>query len=174
MSYKKLDEGNSIGIGYQDTDGHHHLLSQPPSLSLLEQHDTRASLSEPLTKATTTNSSNNDRIYDNPSDPFYVFREDLQQQLSLVDEALSEYLRVVYQTVSSLVFTCGRPSVVCAPNLCLVSECIKVIIRDVVLVMILHDRQLILSENFVLNKQEKLLFKLHNLYNRIPLPIRMN
>lgn len=34
-------------------------------------------------------------------DPFYVFREDLYRKLDLVDDGLTEYLRIVHQTVGS-------------------------------------------------------------------------
>ena len=35
-------------------------------------------------------------------DPFYVFREDLYRKLDLVDDGLAEFLRMVHQTVSSV------------------------------------------------------------------------
>jgi hypothetical protein len=38
----------------------------------------------------------------NEDDPFYVFREDLYRKLDLVDDGLTEYLRIVHQTVGSL------------------------------------------------------------------------
>ena len=45
------------------------------------------SLHEPLTAA--------------EDDPFYVFREDLYRKLDLVEENLTEFLRIVHQTVSA-------------------------------------------------------------------------
>jgi hypothetical protein len=115
MSYNKLDDrtgttSSSMTIGYHQDDvilSDGHLLS---SASTSEQHDSRTSLSEPLTKTIINDNGHdlNHRIYDNNSsssnntDPFYVFREDLYQQLSLVDETLAEFLRVVYQTVRIL------------------------------------------------------------------------
>jgi hypothetical protein len=89
------------------------------SSSLEEQHDRRSSLSEPLTKGIRSGKNgikmsqqgvekndndgrNDDRIYDNPSDPYNVFRDDLYRQLELVDESLAEFLRVVHQTVSMI------------------------------------------------------------------------
>ena len=49
-------------------------------------------LKEPLAAA---NSTTDD-------DPFYVFREDLYRKLDLVDDGLSEYLRLVHQTVRQI------------------------------------------------------------------------
>jgi syntaxin 6 len=49
-------------------------------------------LSEPLTAGMNHNDSSQE-------DPYFVFRDDLMQQLELVDEALAEFLRVVHQTV---------------------------------------------------------------------------
>lgn len=46
------------------------------------------SLKEPLTTTATED------------DPFYVFRQDLYRKLDLVEENLTEYLRIVHQTVS--------------------------------------------------------------------------
>lgn len=36
---------------------------------------------------------------DESEDPFFVFREDMNRKLELVDEGLAEYLRIVHQTV---------------------------------------------------------------------------
>lgn len=33
------------------------------------------------------------------SDPYFVFRSDLQDQLEVMDELLTEYLRIVHETV---------------------------------------------------------------------------
>lgn len=70
----------------------------------------RGSLSEPLTKASgdgtnsngmgnnNTTTTNNDAA-GTVSDPFYVFREDLDRKIEIVDESLAEYLRIVHHTV---------------------------------------------------------------------------
>ena len=39
-----------------------------------------------------------------PEDPYFVFRGDLVTKLDLVDQSLAEFLRVVHQTVSSLLW----------------------------------------------------------------------
>jgi hypothetical protein len=116
MSYKKLDEkiGGIAGTGIQIDDSADNydgdsgnvsntfLLSG--SLSHQEQSDRQASLSEPLTTSTNIVVSDNDkaykRSYENPSDPYYVFRDDLNRQLEIIDECLAEYLRLVNQLVS--------------------------------------------------------------------------
>jgi hypothetical protein len=52
-----------------------------------------AELSEPLT-------ADEDEAYGGgSSDPYFVFRSDLQDQLELVDDFLAEYLRTVYEIV---------------------------------------------------------------------------
>ena len=52
-------------------------------------------LSEPLTSAT----SIVDEELGDSGDPYFVFRADLQTKLEMVDEALTEYLRIVHETV---------------------------------------------------------------------------
>ena len=54
--------------------------------SRLSRHVDDESLKEPLTE------EDND-------DPFHVFREDLYRKLDLVEESLTEFLRIVHQTV---------------------------------------------------------------------------
>jgi hypothetical protein len=67
--------------------------------------ESRRALSEPLTMVNGSNTGNSatnlTESHQLPlsADPFYVFRDDLYRQLSRVDETLSEYLRVVNQTV---------------------------------------------------------------------------
>ena len=63
-----------------------------------------AALSEPLTGEAFDDEST--------SDPYFVFRSDLQHQLEVMDEHLAEYLRIVHETVRiGIVF-------VSANNLC--------------------------------------------------------
>jgi hypothetical protein len=116
MSYKKLDERGRIhplSVGRFDVDDNDEYAGGGTAKSdqdFLPQRlsDQRASLSEPLTKSSVDdgidviNSNVSSRIYDNPADPFYVFREDLFRKLESVDETLAEYLRVVFQTVRSV------------------------------------------------------------------------
>jgi len=62
-----------------------------------------------LSRASVSVTSRNKRVVDDESlkepltadsdDPFYVFREDLYRKLDLVEENLTEYLRIVHQTV---------------------------------------------------------------------------
>lgn len=127
-----LLSGAGLGFHLDDDDNNNHqgLLSQHgintiSSLSTLEeQNDRRASLSEPLTQSVRNltdnangggvnnshaNGGGDSRIYDNPSDPYYVFRDDLYRQLALVDESLAEYLRIVYQTVRAFQSRFRRP-----------------------------------------------------------------
>jgi hypothetical protein len=125
MSYKKLDEkiGGSTSTGiitddnddYDDNNNNNNnnnnigssiisnaFLVTAGSLSLQEQDDHQSSLSEPLTDKKNYNTNNNKRSsYENPSDPYYVFRDDLNRQLEIIDESLAEYLRLVFQTVSN-------------------------------------------------------------------------
>lgn len=88
MSYTPLDEQHTHGIRlvaaeqFDDEEG-----TLRPTLS----HESRLALSEPLTQGNETNSDGND--------PYYVFQVDLSRKLELVDEALAEFLRLVYQTV---------------------------------------------------------------------------
>jgi hypothetical protein len=88
MSYAPLDETGRL----------HAVSSGPisedigPTSTASDDEDRRKSLSEPLTL---------NGIGDHVSDPFYVFREDLYRQLERVDETLTEYLRVVHQTVGA-------------------------------------------------------------------------
>jgi hypothetical protein len=88
MSYAPLDETGRL----------HAVSSGPlsddigPSSTASDDEDRRKSLSEPLTLNGTG---------EHVSDPFYVFREDLYRQLERVDETLTEYLRVVHQTVGA-------------------------------------------------------------------------
>jgi hypothetical protein len=55
-------------------------------------------LSEPLTSHTGTLDEESLLSHD-PSDPYFVFRSDLQQKLDLIDDSLADYLRVVHETV---------------------------------------------------------------------------
>jgi len=55
-------------------------------------------LSEPLTSAT----SIVDEELGDSGDPYFVFRADLQTKLEMVDEALTEYLRIVHETDTSV------------------------------------------------------------------------
>ena len=52
-------------------------------------------LSEPLTA---NRSSVVDEELGDPGDPYFMFRQDLQKKLELVDESLTEFLRVVHET----------------------------------------------------------------------------
>lgn len=54
-------------------------------------------LSEPLTATSIV-----DEELGEHSDPYFVFRSDLQNKLEQVDEALAEYLRVVHETVRTV------------------------------------------------------------------------
>lgn len=89
-TYATLDEEN----GPPDPQEHHHEENDDDvqSVSILSRASTRRrvvddeSLHEPLTST--------------EDDPFYVFREDLYRKLDLVEENLTEYLRIVHQTVS--------------------------------------------------------------------------
>jgi hypothetical protein len=102
MQYSSVDESDSSSLH---------------SCSLRSKHDDSASrskpnafrpskrgvssqssdLSEPLTAASNHRSLNEE--LGDASDPFFVFRADLQTKLELVDEGLAEYLRVVHETV---------------------------------------------------------------------------
>jgi hypothetical protein len=81
MSYAPLDDANNrrrginteIGIYEEDHTDHQQYRSSPTAAG--------GGLSEPL------------------SDPFYVLRDDLKRKIDHVDEALAEYLRVVFRTV---------------------------------------------------------------------------
>jgi hypothetical protein len=55
-------------------------------------------LSEPLTSHTGTFDEESLLSHD-PSDPYFVFRSDLQKKLDLIDDSLADYLRVVHETV---------------------------------------------------------------------------
>ncbi len=69
------------------------------SISLASRHSrfttskriTNSALSEPLTGDSFDEEGS--------SDPYFVFRSDLQHQLEVVDEILTEYLRIVHETV---------------------------------------------------------------------------
>lgn len=78
MMYTTLGDEESDGIMRIDEE------SSPLSRSTRKGNDPDvSSLQEPLTE----------------EDPFYVFREDLYRKLDLVEEGLTEYLRIVHQTV---------------------------------------------------------------------------
>jgi len=92
--------------------------------SLKNSQKTNKHLSEPLTSPSSLDDDlilyeNGDDMEKNegssgPSskaddDPFYVFKQDLERKLELVEEALSRYLRVVHDTVSSLSTTTNPP-----------------------------------------------------------------
>lgn len=53
-------------------------------------------LSEPLTN------TDGESFGGGSSDPYFVFRSDLQERLELVDEFLAEYLRTVHEIVSTV------------------------------------------------------------------------
>ena len=55
-------------------------------------------LSEPLTAG---GSIVDEELGSVGSDPYFVFRADLQKKLGTVDESLAEFLRVVHETVRS-------------------------------------------------------------------------
>ena len=55
-------------------------------------------LSEPLTSTAST-SVLDESIGGSSGDPYFVFRSDLQNQLELVDEFLTDFLRIVHETV---------------------------------------------------------------------------
>lgn len=82
MSYAPLDDsikrrrGINIEIGTYEEDHDHQQQAYRSSPTA-----TNGGLSEPL------------------SDPFYVLRDDLKKKIDNVDEALAEYLRVVFHTV---------------------------------------------------------------------------
>ena len=86
MSYAPLDESGAL---YAVSAGPLSEDNPIGTSAVPDDEDRRKSLSEPLT-------SSNGR---DMSDPFYVFRKDLYRQLERVDETLTEYLRVVHQTV---------------------------------------------------------------------------
>lgn len=73
--------------------------SSASGLSLFRKSSASPDLKEPLTSKDLESGS----VYED--DPFYVFREDLYRKLDLVDEALQDYLRVVYHTVSRTMHT---------------------------------------------------------------------
>ena len=52
-------------------------------------------LSAPLTGETFDDESS--------SDPYFVFRSDLQHQLEILDELLADYLRIVHETVRTCI-----------------------------------------------------------------------
>jgi hypothetical protein len=84
---------------YSDNDGNMgddsaSMRSVPFSLSSRNTLKNNPDLNEPLNNGTSRGED----------DPFYVFREDLYRKLDLVDEGLTEYLRLVHQTVRCFVF----------------------------------------------------------------------
>ena len=121
MAYQKIDDRSTPGSindrnrrnPFQDDEGDRSQGSSVLFHDDVDQAERRMSLSQPLTTpAPTTNaggmtpalsSSANStyRIYDEPADPYYVFRDDLHRQLGSMDEAFAEYLRVIHQTVST-------------------------------------------------------------------------
>jgi hypothetical protein len=86
MSYAPLDESGRLTTN-GTTPVHHADVDEINIVQHGNNDDRRRSLSEPLTNG------------DLSSDPFYVFREDLCRQLERVDETLTEFLRIVHQTV---------------------------------------------------------------------------
>ena len=96
---------------------HHGIISSSTSSIKIvgEDNEYRKSLSEPLTQnvhvhneaATSSsllfsNTNNTVSLSSSSADPFYVFREDLYRQLERVDETLTDYLRIVHQTVITM------------------------------------------------------------------------
>lgn len=77
MQYTTLGDVESDGVMRISEE------SSPLSYSTRNGHGPNPSLQEPLTD----------------EDPFYVFREDLYRKLDLVEDGLTEYLRIVHQTV---------------------------------------------------------------------------
>jgi hypothetical protein len=77
MQYTTLGDVESDGVMRISEE------SSPLSRSTRNGHGPNPSLEQPLTE----------------EDPFYVFREDLYRKLDLVEDGLTEYLRLVHQTV---------------------------------------------------------------------------
>lgn len=107
MQYSKVGEGTNGASkeqsqqsqsrgGYSDNDDSASMTSVPFSITGNSSRNAlknNAQLNEPLNGGSNSNSNKGE------DDPFYVFREDLYRKLDLVDEALTEYLRIVHQTV---------------------------------------------------------------------------
>ena len=100
MSYAPLDETNGRRkhppvVHHQDNDEPIISSSTATNASNLSPSSSnhKQALSEPLTGNGVQ-----------PSDPYYVFREDLYRKLELVDEAMAEYLRVVHETVRDVAY----------------------------------------------------------------------
>lgn len=114
MSYAQLSEesdrggdgggdhrrGSSAGLLNGDS-----MNGGEPSSSTLAQSiaglvkGNRTSLSEPLTaNGDETNNGTGGGNNDAATDPFYVFQEDLDRKIAVIDESLAEYLRVVHHT----------------------------------------------------------------------------
>jgi hypothetical protein len=111
MSYTPLED-TIRSTGHQGSRHHsndanaiedefHYTLTEP-----LHNHNTNTqdasntSASSPVTpRSPPTATATASPTLSNADDPFYMFRDDLYQQLSRVDETLTEYLRVVHQTV---------------------------------------------------------------------------
>jgi len=58
-------------------------------------------LSEPLTATSIVDEELGSNSQ--AGDPYFVFRKDLQKKLELVDESLADFLRIVHETVRSVV-----------------------------------------------------------------------
>jgi hypothetical protein len=105
MSYAPLSDfsdNSDRGIGQRiqvpsgnEHDGESSSSLRPTRSTSAAHFPAAAALSEPLT-------ANGDEEAGDSADPFYVFRADLYRKLELVDESLAEYLRVVHQTVSTM------------------------------------------------------------------------
>ena len=86
MQYSKLGEENGEGVIALNGSSPH-----SPETRRRTSNGVSELLKEPLTDV---------EVED---DPFYVFREDLYRKLDLVEDSLTEYLRVVHQTVRGFV-----------------------------------------------------------------------
>lgn len=93
--YATLDEESGGALPSQE-EHHEDILDNDDddvqSVSILSRRSRvvdEESLHEPLTSSP----------QEDVDDPFHVFREDLYRKLDLVEEGLTEYLRIIHQTV---------------------------------------------------------------------------
>lgn len=111
MSYTPLNEIASDGIHRTDMESNGSsvrtpsLMDRPRSALASFRPSSRAAggapeLSVPLTTDEDHGARNGGRNQQ-AGDPYYVFRDDLQRKLESVDDSLSEFLRIVHQTVGS-------------------------------------------------------------------------
>jgi hypothetical protein len=99
MSYAQISDNSDRGQRIRVPNGDEHDGESSSSLRLTRSTSAAHSdaLSQPL-------NANGDEEAGENADPFYVFRADLYRKLELVDESLAEYLRVVHQTVSKILY----------------------------------------------------------------------